>query len=74
MSVMGALNNSIINRLKSAWNIIKNDILLIFDQLNEFISHFSNYKFYRQKISALISTNSFFLPIFCLFFIYLFLY
>ena len=65
MSVMAALNNSIINRLKSSWNYVKNEILLIFDELNEFVSHLENYKQYRARIIKLTESKSLFLPIFC---------
>ena len=67
MAVMGALNNSPIQRLKKTWQIVPNDDLLLYDELDELTSHIGNYKMYRAVTESLRTKHENYLPILCLF-------
>ena len=70
MAVMGALNNSPVQRLKKTWQAVPNDDLVLYDELDELTSHIGNYRTYRSVIESLRAKHETFLPILCSFFIF----
>ena len=72
MSVVGGLNNHLVQRLRKTWKSVDSSYMLIFNELNEITSVKSNYQNYRNLIVNLKANNQRFLPILCMLFDQLF--